>query len=198
MMKAIIFTCLISCFLGCELLDLESKRVSYTVDESKVFVYYSNLEPGKQFNDFSFITRASFDIPQEAEVEKFIIKDVYLDFEVQNENDCDQLVIDYVFDTDFNGFIQRISDAKFTIDLPAFSNGIGEIFMNNRFTDNFTDIRNAVANVIKNDEALGLKFRMYCDDSNLQTDVRVRVTVAIIAEYENCEMLPQGSDLPEC
>lgn len=196
-MKTKILLLIVLFLSGCELIDLESKLVSYTIDESKQFIYYSKIFPGQQFNDVAFISRASFDIPESAEVEKFIVKNVYLDFIVQEVNDCNELIIDYVFDSDFTGFLERISDAQINIDLPAYNDGIGELLMNNNFTDDFQDIRNRISDVILNNGALGLKFRMYCNEQ-LQADVQVRVTIDIISEYENCELMPEGTNLPEC
>lgn len=179
---------------SCEVLELTFKQVDYVVDGQEEYVYVTQLSPNEVDISSSFLDRSSFDIPIDADIEKFLVKNIYLNIDVLDDNICDEIFIVYAYDILEQGS-SIDGSARVDIDLP--DNFVEDLLINNNFTEPFTNIRLAISEAIKTGNGIEFQVRTGCYEADT-TDIIITVVVQIIAEYTACEELPEATDLPDC
>jgi hypothetical protein len=153
--------------------------------------------PSQEHVESRFIARQDFDIPISADIDKFIVQNIYLNFETGPENDCKEVQLFYSYFADFGGTSNSGVNNVF---IKLEDNPIGELLLNNNFTETFHDIRTAIELAIKENNAVEFEYKLRCWDSAIlnDTDLSITIKIEVVMEYTNCEELPEGFDLPDC
>ena len=131
----LLFIPLVFILTGCELLDLELKKVTYLLESNRKYVYESNLEPAKTNYDGRDLSRADFNIPNTAEIKKFKIKNIWLSVIPETGNLCTSGKLNYALNINDSSITRY--DNTFQISTVP----INEFLINNEFSENLASFR---------------------------------------------------------
>jgi hypothetical protein len=176
---------------GCELFDLELKKVTYLLESNRKYVYESKLEPGGRNFDARDLNRADFNIPNTAEIKKFKIKNIWLSVVPEVGNSCTSGKLNYGLNISNSSLINY--ENTFQISTVP----INEFLINDEFSENLASLRQKIEQAIINDQSVRLAYVFECTQQN-NTHIIMVIRFTVDVEYINCEEVFSGSDLEDC
>lgn len=188
----LLFIPLVFILTGCELFDLELKKVTYLLESNRKYVYESNLEPANTNYDGRDLSRADFNIPNTAEIKKFKIKNIWLSVIPEGGNMCTSGKLNYALNINDSSIIQY--DNTFQISTVP----INEFLINDEFSENLASFRQKIEQAIINDQSVRLAYVFGCTQPQNSTHVIMVIRFTVDVEYINCEEVFSGSDLEDC
>ncbi len=181
---------LLFAFKGCELFDLELKKVTYLLEAERRYVYESMFEQGGKSNDIRVFDRSDFNIPNSAEIKKFQIKNIWLSIDPVEDNLCSRTFL--IYGVNAAGNLVLFEDYITITDIP-----LNDLLLNDQLSKNINTLRRYIEEAIKANKEVVLSYRLSCSPA-ADTHLIVIIRFDFNVEYINCEEVFSGSDLPEC